>query len=173
MTDEKNKNLLYLHDLSGYKVADDYPDVRGWEVKDADNRTVGKVDGLLVNKEAERVVYLDVEVDEDVIEAGHETYASKASDGVHEFLNEDGESHLIVPIGIVDLDEENKTAHAPQINYETFAKTSRFSKGTDLDRAYELLVFNNYFPGSTDEVPDEETGGFYKRKEFDNKWARS
>lgn len=173
MTDEKNKNLFYLHDLSGYKVADDYPDVRGWEVKDAGNRTVGKVDGLLVNKDAERVVYLDVELDEDIIEAGHETYASKASDGVHEFLNEDGESHLIVPIGIVQLNEENKTAHAAQINYETFAKTSRFSKGTDLDRDYELIVFSNYFPSFSDEVSDEDGGGFYKRKEFDNKWGRS
>ncbi len=173
MTDEKNKNLFYLDELSDYKVADDYPDVRDWEVKDADHRTVGKVDGLLVNKNAERVVYLDVEVDEDIIEAGHDTYAAKASDGVHEFLNENGENHLIVPIGMVELDEENKIAHASQINYETFAKTSRFSKGTDVDRDYELIVFSNYFPGSTDKGSDEDTGDFYKRKEFENTWGRS
>jgi hypothetical protein len=33
------------------------------DVKDANNRIIGKVDHLLVNKTAERVVYLDVEVD--------------------------------------------------------------------------------------------------------------
>lgn len=173
MTDNKNKNLFYLHELSDYKVADDYPDVRDWEVKDADNRTVGKVDGLLVNKDAERVVYLDVEVDEAIIEAGHETYAAKASDGVHEFSNEDGESHLIVPIGMVELDEENEVVHASQINYETFAKTSRFSKGTDLDRDYELIVLNNYVPGATDNVSNENAGDFYKRKAFENTRGRS
>ncbi len=57
---------------------------------------------------------------------------------MHEFLNEDGESSLIVPIGMVNLDEENKIAHARQSNYEKFAKTSHFSKGADLDRDYEL-----------------------------------
>jgi hypothetical protein len=77
MTD-KNKNLYYLHELSDYKVADDYADVRDWEVIDADKRTIGKVDGLLVNKDAERVVYLDVEVDTSLIEAGHQSYASPA-----------------------------------------------------------------------------------------------
>jgi len=69
----KNKNLYYLHELSDYKVASDYADVRDWEVVDADKRTIGKVDALLVNKEAERVVYLDVEVNASLIEAGHET----------------------------------------------------------------------------------------------------
>jgi hypothetical protein len=39
-------------------------------VKDANNRIIGKVDHLLVNKTAERVVYLDVEVDTTVIEEG-------------------------------------------------------------------------------------------------------
>lgn len=166
MTDKKNKNLFYLHDLSDYKVADDYPDVRSWEVKDASSRTVGKVDGLLVNKTAERVVYLDVEVDKEVIQTGHETYAAKASDGVHGFRNEDGESHLIVPIGMVNLDEENKIVHAQQINYETFSTTSRFKKGADLNRDYELTVFESYLPNNADNRYDNESEDFYNRKEF-------
>ena len=77
--DKKEKDLFYLHELSDYKVASGYSDVRDWEVKDADGRTIGKVEGLLVSKKAERVVYLDVEVDESVIEAGHETFAVPAT----------------------------------------------------------------------------------------------
>jgi hypothetical protein len=46
-------------------------------MKDANNRIIGKVDHLLVNKTAERVVYLDVEVDTTVIEEGHETYDNR------------------------------------------------------------------------------------------------
>ncbi len=167
MTD-KNKNLYYLHELSDYKVADDYADVRDWEVIDADKRTIGKVDGLLVNKDAERVVYLDVEVDTSLIEAGHQSYASPANEGVHEFLNEDGENHLIIPIGMVTLDEENEKVHANQIEYTTFSKTKRFKKGVDLERSYELMVLLNYVPGNKF---DEETGSgnqFYNRKEFKN-----
>jgi hypothetical protein len=52
--------------------------------EDANNRIIGKVDHLLVNKTAERVVYLDVEVDTTVIEEGHE-YDNRVSAGVHEF----------------------------------------------------------------------------------------
>ncbi len=165
MTD-KNKSLYYLHELSDYKVADEYADVRDWEVIDADKRTIGKVDGLLVNKQAERVVYLDVEVDESLIEAGHQTYATPANKGVHEFLNEDGENQLIIQIGMVTLDEDNKKVHTDQIDYNTFAKTKRFKKGVDIEQSYELMVLPLYFPG---DQFDEESGSenhFYNRKEF-------
>lgn len=32
MSTNKNKNLVYLDELSGYKVASDYPDIKGWDV---------------------------------------------------------------------------------------------------------------------------------------------
>lgn len=166
MTDKENKTLFYLHELSDYKVADNYPDVRDWEVKDADNRTVGKVDGLLVNKVAERVVYLDVEVDENIIEAGHEIYSTKASEGMHEFQNEDGEDHLIIPIGMAVLDTENKIVLAHEINYETFSKTRRFKKGNNLNRDYEIQVFDSYLPAETKQSNLDEND-FYDRSEFD------
>ncbi len=163
---DKNKNLYYLHELTDYKVADEYADVRGWEVIDAGKRAIGKVDGLLVNKQAERVVYLDVEVDASLIESGHQTYATHANKGVHEFLNEDGENHLIIPIGMVTLDEDNKKVHTNQIDYTTFAKTKRFKKGVDIEKSYELMVLPHYFPGNHF---DEESGAenqFYNCKEF-------
>lgn len=163
---DENKNLYYLHELSDYKVADDYADVRNWEVIDADKRTIGKVDGLLVNKAAERVVYLDVEVDASLIEAGHETYATPVSKGVHEFLNGEGENHLIIPIGMVTLDENNKKVHTDRINYTTFAKTKRFKKGVDLERAYELIVLPHYVPGYTFAEQSGSDSQFYEGKEF-------
>lgn len=163
---EKNKDLYYLHELSGYKVADDYADVRDWEVIDADNRAIGKVDGLLVSKQAERVVYLDVEVDEYLIEAGHQTYATPANKGVHEFLNEDGENHLIIPIGMATLDEDNKKVHTNQIDYSTFAKTKRFKKGIDIEKSYELMVLPHYSPGYKFDEENGLNNQFYNRNEF-------
>lgn len=165
MTDN-DKNLYYLHELSDYKVADEYADVRDWEVIGADKRAIGKVDGLLVNKLAERVVYLDVEVDKSLIEAGHETYAVAANKGVHEFLNEDGDNHLIIPIGMVNLDEDNKKVHCNKIDYTTFAKTKRFKKGFDIQRSYELIVLPHYFPGNRFDEESGEENKFYNRKEF-------
>lgn len=164
---ENRKNLYYLDDLSGYKVASDYSDVTGWDVKDADNRRIGNVDRLLANKETKQVVYLDVEVDEAVIADGHEVYDKSASDGAHGFLNKDGESHLIIPIGMVRLDENNKNVISDTINYSTFSKTKRFGKGAQVDRDYEVSVLGQYSQeqvGDDTQYPDDEE--FYNRREF-------
>lgn len=165
------KNLYYLDELSDYQVASDYCDVRGWDVIDADNRTIGKVDRLLVNKKAERVVYLDVEVDASLIENDHNTYQVPVSEGVHEFLNEEGDDHLIIPIGMASLDETNEKVLTNQINYATFAKTSRFKKGTDINSEYELKVLRQY-SGDNAIFNDAYDDSFYDRKEFENDWRR-
>lgn len=142
MTDKKD--LYYLEELSDYKVASDYPDVRGWDVVDADERNVGKVTNLLVSKEQERVIYLDVEVDKAVIEEGYRTYETPAGEGVHGFLNKEGEDHIIVPIGMADLNEGHKKVLVREINHATFTGAKRFSKGTAIDRDYELSLYRHY-----------------------------
>lgn len=167
---ESNKKLFYLDDLSNYKVASDDSDVRGWKVKDADNRTIGKVDRLLANKETERVVYLDIEVDESLIEEGHEVYEKPASEGTHEFSNKEGENHLIIPIGLVKLDEENKKVLTDEINHSTFARTKRFRRGSELDRKYEVTVLGHYFPEKNIDEVHLEDEDFYNRREF-NKYG--
>lgn len=170
---DNDKKLFYLDELSDYKVADDYCDVRGWDVKDAGKRTIGKVDDMLVNKNTERVVYLDVAVDEDLIKEGHKTYATPASEGVHEFLNKDGDDHLIIPIGLAILDEENKCVLCNEVNYSTFSKAGRFKKGTVIDREYEMRTVNHFIPGTnimTDHNRISDT--FYKGKEFENTFKR-
>ncbi len=166
MTDT-NKNLFNLVELSGYKVAENYKDVRGWNVKDANNRTIGKVDHLLVNKNAGRVVYLDIEVDETLIEEGHDTYQNQVSKGVHEFLNKEGENHLIIPIGMATIDEKNKLVNTNQIDSSTFAKANRFKKGDVIDFEYELNVLRHYRGDNT--IHGSNTvDGFYDREEFKN-----
>ena len=164
---EKNKNLYKLDELPDYKVAKNYSDVRGWDVKDANNRTIGKVENLLVNKIAERVVYLDVEVDESIIEEGHNTYQDSVSAGVHGFLNEEGENHLIIPIGMSMIDEKNKVVKTNRIDSSTFAKAKRFRKEDDIDFPYELNIIRHY-RGDNTIHSSNSVEGFYDREEFSN-----
>ncbi len=163
---EKNKTLYYLDELPDYKVASDYCDVRGWEVKDASNQIIGKVDDLLVNKQAERVVYLDVEVDESLIEHGYNANEISSVNGTYGFINEDGDDHLIIPVGMVRLDEDNETVLAYEIGYNTFAKLRRFRKGAIIDSSYELDMFNQYVKDDTINSTTDEN--FYDRKEFNH-----
>src|SRR5215204_4241940 len=58
-----------LKDLKDYTVAKGDPDVRGWNVYANDGRRIGEVDELLVDVEALRVRYLDVDLDRDVLSA--------------------------------------------------------------------------------------------------------
>ncbi|CAM3984199.1 PRC-barrel domain-containing protein [Flavobacterium antarcticum] len=164
--DKDKKDLFYLNELSDYKVADDYADVRGWDVKDVDGRVVGKVDDFLVSKSAERVVYLDIEVDTSIIEVGHDVYG-KSSDGIHEFLNKDGENHLIIPIGMVTISRDRKDVITTEINHETFAKTKRFAKGFLVNTQYEVASYNSYRkqPDGSQIMFDDN---FYNRQDFES-----
>ncbi len=164
---DKTKNLYYLDELSDYKVSSEYSDVRGWEVIDANSRTIGIVDHLLVNKEAERVVYLDIEVYASLIEDGHNTFQLPVSEGVHEFINKEGENHLIIPIGMACLDKNNKKVTTNHINSSTFARARRFKKGDIIDFGYELNVLRHYVEDLTVEEGTSSGKKFYERKEFD------
>jgi hypothetical protein len=163
---DKKKDIHYLNDLSDYKVDSDFSDVRGWPVKDANHRTIGKVDGLLASKKAERVVYLDVEVDEEIIEAGHKPLQTPANEGVHEFINKEGENHLIIPIGMVSIHEDEKEVFTDQIDHATFAKADRFSKGSDFDHNYEVEIYRLYQGDPTIIIPVDDRNALYSRSEF-------
>lgn len=138
------KHLYRLEELSDYKIASGYPDVRGWEVRDFNNRVIGKVSGLLANVEREKVVYLDVEVDDTIIEAGHDPYGRPANKEVHEFINEKGENHVIIPIGLADLNEEKEYVSTSTIDHRTFAETKRFRRETPIAREYEVIILDSY-----------------------------
>ena len=80
--------LAHLDELDDYKVADGEPDIRGWTVKTADGRDIGKVDDLLVDCRAMKVRYMEVELD------------GKALD-----LKDD--RHVLMPIGTARLNDDD------------------------------------------------------------------
>jgi photosynthetic reaction center H subunit len=67
-----DSSLARLGELSGYKVADGDPDIRGWEVKTADGRTIGSVDDLIVDTVAMRARYVEVKADKSLLGVGAE-----------------------------------------------------------------------------------------------------
>lgn len=164
---EDKKTLYYLEELSDYKIASDDPDVRGWEVRDADNRVIGTVDNLLVNKRQERVVYLDVEVDESIIEANHDPYGTPSNSDVHEFINKEGENHIIIPVGLVQVNKDKEFVHTDTINHQTFAETKRKEKNTPVDREYETVVLDSYDRFGTKDKDHKSRKGNQRTSEKD------
>jgi sporulation protein YlmC with PRC-barrel domain len=169
--ENKDRNLYKLDELSDYKVASNYSDVRGWKIVDADNRTIGKVDNLWVNKDMQRVVYLDVNVDKALVEESrNELHDTLANENGREFMYRDGDSHLIVPIGSVTINKDTKIVQANSIGYDTFRRTGRFNTEQHFDRNYERAVLRSYYPDEEFRSGSEsDDDAFYNRREFDDR----
>jgi hypothetical protein len=97
---------------------------------------------------------------------GHDPFRDQTrEDGVREYINKDGDNHLIIPIGMVDILRDPDVIRTNAIDHTTFRNTRRFSKGGTIDRAYEKEVYNSYVPDSDlGDSDDDDT--FYERKEF-------
>src|SRR3712207_8809180 len=87
MPNENLDQVVPLKQLDDFKVAEGEPDVRGWEVMSSDGRKIGEVDELLIDTNAMKVRYLDVEVDRGMIAEG-------------------GDRHVLVPIGYARLERD-------------------------------------------------------------------
>lgn len=140
----KEKHLVHLSQLKGYKVDSHDHDIRGWKLLDRDKKTIGKVDNLLVNKELGKVVYVDVQVEQDIIDKNHDPYSIEHQSEFKEFINKEGENHIIIPIGLIDINASEKYVYTDGINYQTFAETKRYRSGTDISRNYEHHVLGSY-----------------------------
>lgn len=144
MSTNVKKHLYYMSELKDYKINHHDTDITGWTVKDFENRVIGKVDNLLVNKDLGKVVYIDVEVDRAIIDANHDPYSPHRTHNMQEFINKDGENHIIVPIGLIDINTSDKYVYTDSINYQTFAETKRYKSGTHISRDYENHVLGSY-----------------------------
>ncbi len=136
---DDDSRLKFLTDLDDYKVASDDPDVRGWTVVDASNHEVGKVDNLLVDMTREKVRYLDVDLNKDLLGKDHEPLASNDPSGVHEY-EKDGDVHMIVPIGLARLDVDNKKVISDEINSNIIRQGHFHRKGQHISPDYERRV---------------------------------
>lgn len=61
------QNLRRLGELRDFKVASDDPDPRGWGVRTRDGRVLGDVEELIVDPDALKVRYLEVDLDREAL----------------------------------------------------------------------------------------------------------
>lgn len=61
--DDAPSRVAPLSELDELEIADGYPEIRGWDLRDAGGRSIGYVYDLLIDVEAMRVRYLDVLLD--------------------------------------------------------------------------------------------------------------
>jgi uncharacterized protein (TIGR02271 family) len=104
--------VVPLNQLSGYKVADGEPDIRGWDVVAGDGSRLGKVDDLLVDTQANKVRYVDVD---------------------------SGDRHVTVPIGYARLEESRHQVLVDGLGSEQMQALPSYTRGA-ITRDYEEQV---------------------------------
>jgi hypothetical protein len=86
-----------LSELDEYEIADGYPEVRGWEVRDAADRSIGYVYDLLVDVAAMRVQFLDVEL-------------------APRFATTEADRRVLIPVESIDLDGTGDQVLLPKVS---------------------------------------------------------
>jgi photosynthetic reaction center H subunit len=109
--DPERSRVAPLNELDDYKVAEGDPDVRGWVVLGADGQRIGKVDELLADTVAMKVRYLDVEVDDDLLETREER-------------------HVLIPIGYARLDRDEDRIYVDALNASAVAALPEYTRGS-------------------------------------------
>lgn len=134
--------LRRLRDLIDFEVADDNPDVRGWAVRGGDGLALGVVFELIVELEAMKVRYLDVELDS-------------------KFCINNYENHILLPIGVASLDTEGDNVFVPALNAESVRNYPLYTE-IQVTRDYEEAMLRAL--GVAPLASDDQ---FYARDSYD------
>jgi uncharacterized protein (TIGR02271 family) len=113
MANDPMDRVVPLNSLSGYKVADGEPDIRGWDVMASDGRRLGRVDDLLVDTQANKVRYVDVE-------GG-------------------AQGHVTIPIGYARLERDSKQVLVDRLSDDQYQALPAYDRGP-ITRDYEEQV---------------------------------
>ncbi len=146
MSDKKNKRLQELRG-SDFEIAKGQPDIRGWEVRNADGRLMGKVRELIFDARDHKVRYMVVDVkDSKELELENRT--------------------VLVPIGLAELEPRHDDVILPKVTPFQLRALPRYNK-EDLGTRAEKAV-STVFGRNTDSYSDDADLGaaFYDNEDF-------
>lgn len=127
---EENRSRIVPMGDADLEVADDNPDVRGWDVLASDGRRIGEVEELLVDETAMKVRYLDVDVDEE-LRAG------------------DREKHVLIPIGYAMLNRDEKQISVERLTSDRVRSAPAYSGRIDAEYESTLDAYYGGGAGTT------------------------
>jgi len=149
VTSARNKKLKFVDNLDDYKVHHNDVDIRDFDVKLSTGETIGEVEGLLADVSAKFVRYVEVEVEDDIINRHT----------LGRYTDED--RHVLIPIGLVTVNEGTRTVTINGIGLEHMIDYPRYRRDRGYTTSYELDT-NNYL------ADFHEFGPSYNRATFDN-----
>ena len=146
--------LVHTRDIDDFKIPDDSPDPRGWDVRSSDGAKVGKVEDLIVDTGEGRVRYVEVALDKDFAKDATRDYA-------------------LIPIGQARLDDNNDNV-VVDLSSVDLPGVPRYDR-TKLSRDYETSLRSWYRERKHDTrdavnatTTTDRDAGFYSSPEYDD-----
>ena len=129
-----------------YEVADKHLDVRGWNVLGNRGENIGRINELIVDTEAMKVRYLDVNVDNSI-------------------TNEKESRHVLIPIGVATIDQKDDKVVIPTLDRSMVMKCPSYT-GQAVTRDYEHTLLTTLSPDYT--IGSNSRSDFYNQESFDD-----
>lgn len=146
MARDDKRHLFRMNELDDYKLVDNEPDVRGWDIVDREKEKIGVVQEFIVDIDKEKVRYLDIVATSDLSIEG-------------------GDRHFIVPIGVARIDETNNRVEVRDIDKTTLMSIPNYT-GKAITRDYEFDVVER-LKGERNAVEDRfYDNEFYNEENF-------
>ncbi|MEX8548714.1 MAG: DUF2382 domain-containing protein [Mucilaginibacter sp.] len=144
-----NAQLLALSG-SDFEIADGQPNIKGWDVKDAQGKQIGDVDDLIFNPNNDKVVYLVVDQDDNELD-----------------LDED--KKVLIPIGLAELHESDDDVLLPSITVAQLNQLPAYEKG-NITSETESTIRNILGGGAVAAGASALTGNedFYQHEHFND-----
>jgi hypothetical protein len=146
-------HLAELRQLDDCVIAEGDPDIRGWQVKTAaglGDRTVGRVEDLVVDRETLRVRYMLVCLDKEAIATTRDR-------------------RILVPVGVGRLDEHEDEVRLDGYTTAHLVGTPEFRPGK-VTRHYEATVRRRFASPEPKAGPrTRHRVNFYEQGEFDER----
>lgn len=108
MSIENTSKRLQELSKSNYEIADGQPDIRGWDVKDANDKKIGEVDELIFDEQSRKVRYIVLDLEGNVL---------------------DLDAHdVLVPIGIAQLHDKGDDVILPGVTADQLRSLPEYDK---------------------------------------------
>lgn len=145
MASDENKDYSRLEELSesNYEIVDGQPDIQGWDIENSKGVKIGEVDELLFDPGSRKVRYIVLDTENNDLDL------------------EDG--HVLIPIGVAELHDENNTVLIPNITVEQLTALPLYERGREITPETEAEIRRVFIKPDTEIVTDND---FYEHEHF-------
>lgn len=149
----EEKKYDRLHELSGsdFEIADQRPDITGWEIFDANGDYIGDVKDLIFDRESYKVRYIIADYEED--------------------LDADKSRLILLPIGLVTLHESDDEVILTEAIGANIPFLPSYEKGNitpALEAEIRDVLTNDHLNTIEESSYERHPEGFYDHSHFDD-----